>query len=524
MCSESSFMRLINSASDIQAAHQALAARLAAHSEWLCAEGDVELRAVPLRQEEWALEATGRNLIFSYWSECGPRTWIITGWDLAEEQIILQAARRTLAERALLKITPRREVRQEVESLAAARLDALAHLVEVVRLRFANFAVERASLSTGIHPGIPGRYARLLLYHAKEKTRVAATGEVNFAGARDCGAFLSSALLWFDRLRSASRPAHRLLLIAAIDDVAETTRLIALLRPDLRRLIDIYQPHATNRHQLVGVAQHTRDEYYATPARVRLHAPQPSPGSASLAERIVALAPEAIDVQWAGHGATLHFRGLAFARVRRVLGDERAWFGLNRRRRQLLNDESWPELLELVEQLRIHRRAGATDGHHAFYRTAPEAWLESILRRDITQLDPGLISSPLHAQFRAARGKSTRQIDLFALRHDGRLVLVELKVTADRQLPLQGADYWLRVEALRRQGALARARLFGPAARISDAPPLVYLAAPLLSFHRSFWRLAAMIDPAIELYRYDLNEDWRSGVRVARRVRVTSDR
>ncbi len=32
--------------------------------------------------------------------------------------------------------------------------------------------------------------------------------------------------------------------------------------------------------------------------------------------------------------------------------------------------------------------------------------------------------------------------------------------------------------------------------------------------------LARCIAPEIEMYRFDINEDWRSGVRVARRVRV----
>lgn len=514
-------MRRINSAIDIREAHKTLTARFAAHAEWLCAEGDVELRAVALRAGEWALEATARGLVFSYWSDSGPRAWVINGWDLAGPQIIFQAARRMGAERALLKITPRQRVQQEVESLAAARLAALARFVEIMRLRFANLVVERAVLSVGAHPGVPGRYARLLLYHAKEGVRIAATGEVNFESIRDCGRFLSSALLWFDRLRNLSRPAHRLFLITA--DTEEIVRLISLLRPSLRRLIEIHQPNEAQQNQLVLVAPRPRDEFYTATTRIRLHATKASPNGDSLTERILALAPEAIDVQRARHGETLRFHGLAFARVRRVLHNERAWFGIGDRKRQSLDAANWPELLELIEQLRLYRRAEATERHHAFYRAAPEAWLESILRRDITRLDPGLISSPLHAQFRAAREKSARQVDLFALRHDGRLVLVELKVAEDRQLPLQGADYWLRVETMRRQGALDRAQLFGSSAKIIDEPPLVYLAAPLLSFHRSFRRLAAMIDSAIEIYRYDLNEDWRHGVRVARRLRVTSD-
>ncbi|HYP52951.1 MAG TPA: hypothetical protein VEQ42_05390, partial [Pyrinomonadaceae bacterium] len=152
-----------------------------------------------------------------------------------------------------------------------------------------------------------------------------------------------------------------------------------------------------------------------------------------------------------------------------------------------------------------------------FYRAAPEAWLESLLRRDITRLDPGLRLSPLHAQFRTSG--AGRPVDLLALRRDGRLVVVELKTAEDAALPLQGADYWRRVEAQRLRGALTRARLFGDEP-VADAPPLLYLVAPLLSFHRDFDRLARSLTPRVEAYRFDLNEDWRTGVRVARRARL----
>ncbi len=63
------------------------------------------------------------------------------------------------------------------------------------------------------------------------------------------------------------------------------------------------------------------------------------------------------------------------------------------------------------------------------------------------------------------------------------------------------------------------ARLFGDT-EISDEPPLVYLVAPMLRFHHSFQMIARCITPEIEMYRFDLNEDWRAGVRVARRERV----
>ena len=261
-------------------------------------------------------------------------------------------------------------------------------------------------------------------------------------------------------------------------------------------------------------------------------------------------------------GETLRFNGLPFARVRRLMGSEHVWFGVGgARRRRLLDEESAADFLKLFAELKEHRRAfssetrradaggfraDASEGfradspegfradaaeeasgsdlayrRHALYRAAPEAWLESLLRRDITRLDPGLRLAPLHAQFRAAREApaSSRPVDLLALRRDGRLVVVELKVSEDAAHALQGADYWRRVEQHRRSGDITRARLFGDA-EITDEPPLVYLVAPMLRFHRSFHALARAVTPRVEMYRFDINEDWRARVRVVRRQRI----
>ena len=45
----------------------------------------------------------------------------------------------------------------------------------------------------------------------------------------------------------------------------------------------------------------------------------------------------------------------------------------------------------------------------------------------------------------------------------------------------------------------------------------MYLVAPTLRFHPSFATLAQTIAPDIEIYRFDVNEDWRTSVRVVRR-------
>ena len=51
-------------------------------------------------------------------------------------------------------------------------------------------------------------------------------------------------------------------------------------------------------------------------------------------------------------------------------------------------------------------------------------------------------------------------------------------------------------------------------------PALVYLVAPALRFDPSFGALAHLVSRQIELYRFDINEDWRASVRVSRRAGV----
>ena len=48
------------------------------------------------------------------------------------------------------------------------------------------------------------------------------------------------------------------------------------------------------------------------------------------ASRLIELAPDWIDIVFSKQGETLRFRGLPFARVRSVMGREKAWFGVNR--------------------------------------------------------------------------------------------------------------------------------------------------------------------------------------------------
>jgi hypothetical protein len=506
----------VNSPARIEAARSKIAELLAAHAEWFCIFSQGDSRALSRRELDVAV-AYGR-LILTSWTEQGSRSWKIFAWEWTDEKLLLQASRRMGAERPLIELVPRAAASAIALTVKTARQARCEQLGRQACSLQTGAKLERAALSPGARRGQPGRYARILL--RQKHQRIAVTGSVAASQPGEVDAFLSSALMWFNRTSERVRPPYiqELWLVVNGDLVKPTIQRIALLRESLREAISVYEVD----EQLADmrpVEIPAQDDLWKR--RLSRFPPIPPAESSEVTRRMVALAPGAIDVVSARHGETLRYFGLPFARVRGLLGEERLWFGVEGARRHLLEEKTENELTNLLTDLFEHRSASASDHHHALYRNAAEAWLESLLRCDVSRLDPGLIIAPLHAQFRTARGGvfGVRPVDLLALRHDGRLAVIELKVSEAREHVLQGADYWQRVEAHRRRGHIARAKLFGDR-KISNEAPLVYLVAPTLRVHPAFNTLARSIAPDIEIYRFDINEDWRAGVRVMRRMRV----
>lgn len=554
--------------------NDALALQLSAHSEWLCAESDASASAVALTTRDFELIVKHDQLHFSYMTaQGGWIVWRVTDWRMADGKVLLDVERRMGAVRTTLGLTPRvtaRDVNLEIEAL---RRRACAELARLAASHIRGGQIEKIALSRGARRSEPGRYARILIA-GHNKRRIAVTGAVAEVKPQEVERMMASALLWFVKLR---RPARELWIIIPTSLIGRTIKCCALLKESLRTQIVIYE-HATTEHKtpadetaaevrnephdkasdktdneackefdnearsrtddesnaleahrfLLPVAARTLKQLLTdTKTETRRAAHFAYQSLSDTAQRIIAFAPDAIDAVRARHGETLRFHGLAFARVRRFGENETVWFGIEAKRR-LLDENSWRGLAEIIDKLAEYRRDDTPDRQHRFYAAAPEAWLETILRRDISRLDPGLVVSPLHAQFRVrgqasdqeALQRAARPLDLLALRRDGRLVVIELKTTETLALPLQAAGYWLDVEAARLDGSIARRQLFGGTREIADAETLVYLVAPALRFHRQTQELARLLAPEIEVFRFDLNEDWRAGVRVSRRQRI----
>jgi hypothetical protein len=169
-----------------------------------------------------------------------------------------------------------------------------------------------------------------------------------------------------------------------------------------------------------------------------------------------------------------------------------------------------------LRDLENHRHPLASDTRHALYRAQPERWLECLVRENVTRVDAILNEQFVYAQVFANSGGEHGILDLLTVTRSGRLAIIELKANEHIHLPLQAADYWLRVRQQLQSGNIARYGYF-PGIELQQAAPLVYLVAPSLRFHPSTDDLLSYLSPELTVVRVGLAESWRRGLRVVMR-------
>jgi hypothetical protein len=147
----------------------------------------------------------------------------------------------------------------------------------------------------------------------------------------------------------------------------------------------------------------------------------------------------------------------------------------------------------------------------------PERWLESQVRADVTAIDASLRPGPIYGQVPAFTAGDRGVIDLLAAEHNGRLVVLELKASADIHLPLQALDYWMRVAIYARTAAFTPAGYFPGVALTTQLPRLI-LVAPSLDFHPSTETILSFFSPDIEVQRIGVAAQWRDQLRVMFRL------
>ena len=484
-----------------------LTTRLEKSREWLLITQTG--KSFALESDEIELVAERGKILLSFQTDQGFQTWRVVNSKFEKQKIQLDLSRNFGTEKTKIEIAPRVSEAELAAAVELARIEKANKIAQLIVENRLELKLVRVALK---HED--GRLAQIFVENLRgAQTAVLTDVSSTLAAER----ILTTAILELEKLRARKKkPIAEIWILAERKIAHNLQKLLALLKPNWKTEIKIFEIFSdeSKKQKLFSdslPSLEMSDLWSGKAAKVN---DAETLFSSDLSEKIKALAPENIDAVFTRRGATVRFEGLPFLRLRKLGEAEKAWFGVEAKR-QILNEQSVAEFAELIDNLKIYRQFDAPNKRHAFYTLAPEAWLESILRRDIRRLDANLILSPLYHQFRTGRAR----IDLLALRTDGRLVIIELKAAADREMIFQAADYWRKIEFERRAGRLRKAKIFGDL-EIRDEPALIYLVAPMLGFHRSFRFLAKTIAAEIEIYRFDLNQNWRENLQVIRQEKT----
>lgn len=452
-------------------------------------------------------EVSYGKLIFSCWGEGWSRSWRVESCETQDYCLRLQCYKRMGLLRCAVELR-----HSEAKVTSASRAEFTSKLPALIESAL-DLRVEHAVTARDDRLHFSGIHARLLL---RDKNRAIAAVAVGASESQaDIDAALGAGLVWLDHLRRRASVDQLMVFAPRGKALTLATRMTALTSGARVSLYEIDEATSS----IAPVAAFDQGDLADNLRRAMWPRERDlDAATRALVASIIHLAPDAIEIRQRAGSVLFSIRGLEFARVSIKQG--RAWFGLGESKKKL-DESSSAELSALVEEIISDRRADSSDRNAPVFRAQSERWLEAIIRRGATVVDPAIDPRHVYSQVPAYRGEQRTFIDLLAATRKGRLVVMELKVAEDSEFPFQGLDYWLRVEWHRLRGDFYRRGYF-EGVKLSDEPPLLYLVAPLFRFHATTKLIAGWIDARVPVYRIGINEDWRAGVRVLLNERLNS--
>jgi hypothetical protein len=488
------------------------AAELLASLEEFTASGIVEVRenggrVAPFSGMSWEVRGGNEKPLLHLWSEqfnLTRRVLAIT--DHSEHRLALAVERFGRAKPDRLEFI-RREFEREAHAVSREEFrDRLSHLLAE---QFPDETLESLTVSQDLDHSFSGNYARGILRRGSARIAVLAVPAGESADTADNS--LTFGLLWLTRLQNSKREGAFVglrMILPKAPGRAVAHRLAAL---ESQVAVELYEHDPSlNTLEKIDPRRAANLDSWLVPHReseMLLNRAQPD------LEAIIAMASQGITLHPMAQSREvwLRFRGLPFARWE----DGRIFFGVNDAREEL-TPSSRPTLQCLVHDLELYRHPLASDCRHTFYRMQPERWLEGLVREDVTRIDAALDPRFVYSQVFANVGGEHGILDLLTVTRYGRLAILELKASEHIHLPLQAADYWLRVRRQLQNGEISRYAYF-PGVELQQTSPIVYLVAPALRFHPSTDELLKYLTPELEVVRVGLAESWRRGLRVVMR-------
>ena len=447
------------------------------------------------------------KLILYCWSDGWSRSWRVLRCEITPDRLQLECAKQM--GRTLCTVQLRRG--ETTTETAQSRSEFARKLAAMIESNFSGLSVERAVSKRNDRSHLSGVHARLII---KDRgLSIAGIGVNGQESQANIDATLGAGIIWLDALRRKRATINRLMIFVPRDRATTiATRLTAMRVAGASiSLCEVDETNAT----INTVAPFDQGDLSDRLRKASLRAGWPRTRElpaevAALIDRVHRLAPNLIEINRRGSWMGLSIQGLEFAQV--SINRKQIEFGLGQSKERL-TESSGSRLENLVAEIAKNRASDGDDRNSPLFRDQAERWLESMLRRDVRALDASLDPRYVYSQVPAYRGEQRSFIDLLAATREGRLVVIELKVSEDSEFPFQGLDYWLRIEWHRRRGDFQRRGYFKDL-KLTDDTPLLYLVAPLFRFHATTRLIASSIVERVPVYRVGINEDWRAGVRV----------
>lgn len=468
---------------------------------------DAGQRAVPFTGLSWEVRGAAEKPLLHLWSETYNVTRrVLAITDHSEQRLALavECFGRAKPERLeFIRVECERSARELSREAFCERLR------RILAEQFPDETVESLSVAPDLEHSLSGNYARGILRRGSQASAVLAVPDGESSDTINNS--LTFALLWLDRTRQSVRRGNvaGLRLIVPKGAASSVAHRLPALHPQLA--VELYErdPVAEILQRVDAATLGNVDSWLVAHRETQLLVDR----ARAALDPVISLAPRAVTVHPVVPAAEvwLRFRGLAVAKW----DDGQISFGVSNPR-EPLTAASRPRLLSLLQDLEDYRHPLASDTRHPLYRAQPERWLEAVLRQDVTLVDAALDPRFVYAQVFANTGCEHGIIDLLGVTRSGRLAILELKTNEHLHLPLQTADYWLRVRRHLERGDFARLGYFS-GIQLQPTPPLVYLVAPALRFHPSTDALLRHLTPDLEVIRVGLAESWRRGVCVVMR-------
>ncbi len=476
------------------------------------ASGTIEIRenggrAAALDGLSWEIRGTPEKPLLHLWSETYNLTRrVLAITDLSEHRLMLSVERFGRLKPDRLEFI-RRDFRREAREIS--RQEFCDRLRNILAQQFPDETVDSLVTSEDLEHSLPGNYARGLLHRGSMYSALLGIGERESADT--VARSLSFGLLWVERLRASSAARGSIGELRIILP-GKSARGVAHLCGALGRNVGVRLFELDARSETLeelDVASAGNLDSWLAPHR-EFQALLDS--ADSLLSPITALAPRCITLHpMQGRMIVLRFRGLPFA-----YWEDGQLFSSLGETRQAITGDARHALAPKIRELELHRHPLAGDTRHALYRAQPERWLEDMIREDVTRVDACLDPNFVYTQVFANAGTEHGILDLLCVTRSGRLAILELKASENIHLPLQAADYWLRIRRHLQQGDFPRYGYF-PGVLLQKAAPLVYLVAPALRFHPTTAVLLRYLSSEMDVACVGLAESWRRGLRVVMR-------